>query len=268
MKIRQELSPVKRRFIGLLATGTALGLWLLLTMPLVPAEGGLLRPLIPATILPSPMQVLAALAYLHTEEGLVRSAIASFLRITVAFALAAAVAIPLGTLMGTYAPIRAMIEPFSNPLRYLPISAITGLFFLLFGFGEQMKVMFLFVGSVVYLLPMVAESIAAVEDVYLETAQTLGARPYQLIFRVLLPGAWPMIFESCRVIYGVGWTYVILAEVIDAKYGLGYLITISYKRGHIDWAYALVFVILLLGVGTNEIFRLIGRSLFTWKENA
>lgn len=268
MQIRRELSPVKRRFIGLLAAGTALGLWILLTLPLMPGEQGALRPLVPHTILPGPLEVVNALVYLHTQEGLVRSAFASFLRITVAFLLSAVVAIPLGTLMGTYAPIRAVIEPFSNPLRYLPISAITGLFFLLFGFGEQMKVMFLFVGSVVYLLPMVAESIAAVEDVYLETAQTLGARPWQVIFKVLLPGAFPMIFESCRVIYGVGWTYVILAEVINANYGLGYLITISYKRSHVDWAYALVFVILLLGVGTNEIFRQAGRMLFAWKESA
>jgi NitT/TauT family transport system permease protein len=269
MKIRQELTPASRRFIGLLASGIAIGLWLLLTLPLVPgSEGGAAQPLIPKTILPSPLQVVAALAYLHTEEGLVRSAVASFLRITAAFTLAALVAIPLGTLMGTYPPIRAWFEPFSNPLRYLPISAVTGLFFLLFGFGEQMKVMFLFVGSVVYLLPMVVESIAAVDDVFLETAYTLGAKPRDVIFKVLLPGAWPGIFESCRVIYGVGWTYVILAEVIDARYGLGYLITISYKRGHIDWAYALVFVILLLGVGTNELFRLIGRRLFAWREAA
>ena len=86
------------------------------------------------------------------------------------------------------------------------------------------------------------------DDIYLETAYTLGAKPWQAIMRVLVPAAWPGIFEACRVIYGVGWTYVILAELINAKYGLGYLITIAYKRGNIDQAYALVLVILLLGI--------------------
>jgi len=223
-------------------------------------------PLIPAQILPSPLAVLKAVAYLHTEEALVRSAAVSFFRVTVGFLLAALVAIPLGIFMGAYPPLRAALEPLSSPLRYLPISAVTGLFMLLFGIGETMKIMFLFVGSVVYLLPIVVESVAGVDQVYLDTAYTLGAKSRHIIRRVLVPGAWPGIIEACRVIYGIGWTYVILAELINAKYGLGYLITIAYRRGHIDWAYALVFIVLLLGVGTNEVFRQLQRRLFAWRE--
>jgi ABC-type nitrate/sulfonate/bicarbonate transport system permease component len=226
------------------------------------------RPIVPETILPSPVAVLLALAHLHTEEGLVRSAAMSFYRITVSFFFAALVAIPLGTLMGAYPPIRNAIEPFSGPLRYLPISAVTGLFILLFGIEERMKIAFLFTGTVVYLLPIVVECVQRVDDIYLETAYTLGARPWQIILHVLVPAAWPGIFEACRVIYGIGWTYVILAELINVDYGLGHLIEASYKRGHIDWAYALVLVILLLGVGTNELFVLTSRKLFAWREAA
>jgi len=224
------------------------------------------RPIIPAMILPSPVAVLRALAYLHTDQALVRSAAYSFYRVTAGFLLAALVAIPLGIIMGAYTPIRAMVEPVSTPLRYLPISAVTGIFMLLFGIGDLMKIMFLFIGSVVYLLPIVVESVARVEQVYLDTAYTLGARPGQAVRRVLIPAAWPGIIEACRVIYGVGWTYVILAELVNAEYGLGHLITIAYKRAHIDWAYALVFVVLLLGIATNEAFRQAQRRLFAWRE--
>ena len=224
------------------------------------------RPLIPAVILPSPWQVLSALAYLHSHEGLVRSALASFMRITISFLLAALVAIPLAVLMGSFAPVRAWFEPFTGPLRYLPISAVTGLFILLFGIEEEMKIAFLFVGSVVYLIPICVEAIQGVDEIYLETAYTLGAKPAQVVLRVLVPAAWPSIFEACRVIYGVGWTYVILAELINAKYGLGYLISVAYKRGNVDQAYALVLIILLLGVASNEVFRLSGKRLFVWRE--
>lgn len=224
------------------------------------------RPLVPASILPSPQKVLAALGYLHTEEALVRSAGMSFYRITVSFFFAALVAIPLGIMMGAYPPIRNAVEPFSGPLRYLPISAVTGLFILLFGIDEKMKIAFLFTGTIVYLLPIVVECIQNVEDIYLETAYTLGASPAQTILKVLVPAAWPGIFEACRVIYGIGWTYVILAEILNAEYGLGHLIQIAYKRGQIDQAYALVLVILLLGVASNEAFRLAGKRLFAWRE--
>jgi NitT/TauT family transport system permease protein len=296
MRLRQELSPTRRRLIGLVSSALVLALWFLVTTPLLPPEPqpaasdvGIVtdphdlyplreseavqaelqderRPLVPRTILPSPIAVVQALGYLHREEGLVRSAAMSFWRITLAFLLSAAVAIPLGILMGSFPVVRAWIEPFSGPLRYLPISAVTGLFILLFGIEERMKIAFLFLGSVVYLLPIVVEAIANVDEVYVETAATLGAKPWQIILRVLVPGAWPDIFEALRVIYGIGWTYVILAELINARYGLGYLINIAYKRAHLDWAYALVFVILLLGITTNEIFRQVGRRLFAWRE--
>lgn len=301
MKIRQELSPARRRLIGLLSIALAMALWVLLTSPLIPGlveaqqqqpllrEGlpeGLaadlgsrtdapgdgrplvrgLLPVIRPEILPAPLAVLGAIGRLHAEEGLVRSALWSFWRITLSFAIAALVAIPLGILMGAYPPIQAAVEPFSGPLRYLPISAVTGLFILLFGIEERMKIAFLFTGTVVYLLPIVVECIQNVEDVYLETAYTLGAKPWQAIMKVLVPAAWPGVFEACRVIYGIGWTYVILAEIINAEYGLGHLIQIAYKRGHVDQAYALVLVILLLGVASNEAFRLAGRRLFAWRQ--
>lgn len=265
MRIRQELPPAQRRLIGLVSAALFLLAWFSLTLPVLPgAEGP--HPLVPSTILPSPLQVLSAMAYLHREEALVRSAAASFLRISVAFLLTVCVAVPLGVLMGTYAPVRAWFEPFTNPLRYLPISAITGLFMLLFGFGESMKIAFLFVGSVVYLLPLVAEAIATVEDVYLETAYTLGAKPWQTVLRVLLPGAMPSIWEGCRVIYGVGWTYVILAEIVNSEYGLGHLIIAAQKRANYDQSYALVLIVLLLGVLTNELFRQVGRRMFAWRQ--
>ena len=301
LRIREPLPPRRRILINVVSVLAMLALWVLLTLPMLPADtppavqtsaidsgervneglasdvgpatdppatvadSGERRPIIPASILPSPMQVVAALGYLHREQALVRSAVVSFWRITAAFLLSALVAIPLGIVMGTYSPIKAAIEPLTGPLRYLPVSAVTGLFILVLGIEEEMKIAFLFLGIVVYLLPIVVESIENVDDVYLQTAYTLGASQWQSIRRVLLPAAWPSIWEACRVIYGIGWTYVILAELINARYGLGYLITLSYKRGHIDWAYALVIVVLLLGIATNYLFVLAARKMFVWR---
>jgi NitT/TauT family transport system permease protein len=231
-----------------------------------PSEQPTHRAIIPASILPSPQAVWRAVVYLHKEQGLVLSAWGSFKRISIAFLYAALVAIPLGIFMGTFPPVKAWFEPLTGPLRYLPISAVTGIFIVTFGVGESMKIAFLFLGTVVYLLPIVVECIETVDQVYLETAYTLGAKPWHAVLYVLLPAAWPGIFEACRVIYGIGWTYVILAELINVDYGLGYLIQLSYKRGNIDQAYAMVFIILLLGVGTNELFRLVGKRLFAWRE--
>jgi NitT/TauT family transport system permease protein len=220
---------------------------------------------VPTIIVPSPTDVLRALPVLHFQEALVRSAGWSFYRVTMGFVLAALVAIPLGILMGTFPPIRHFCAPVLDPLRFLPISALVPLTIVWFGIEETQKITFLFLGTVVYLLPLVVEAVEKVDDVYLQTATTLGATKWQMVRHVLIPGSLPAIGEALRVMNGIGWTYVILAEVINAHYGLGALITVAGKRSHVDQIFALVLVILVIGVVTDWIIRFVNERLFFWE---
>ena len=256
MNVRE---PVRNRTARLLALG---GVGVFLAAWCVLSYGGL----VPRIILPSPTDVVQAFPVLHFQEALVRSAGASFYRVMMGFLLSAAVAIPLGLLMGTYPPLKHFFAPILDPLRFLPISALVPLFIVWFGIDDMQKIMFLFVGTFVYLLPLVVEAVERVDEVYLQTAMTLGAKPGQLIFNVLVPGSLPAIGEALRVMNGVGWTYVILAEVINAPLGLGALINVAGKRGHVDQIFALVLVILLIGVITDFIIRTINKQLFAWAE--
>ena len=256
MQIRSVVRRATARKLALAGVATFLGLWSLLSY----------TGLVPGVILPSPTDVLKAFPVLHFEEALVRSAGASFYRVMMGFLLSAAVAIPLGVLMGTYPPIKHFFAPMLDPLRFLPISALVPLFIVWFGIDDMQKIIFLFVGTFVYLLPLVVEAVARVDEVYLQTAMTLGASQGQLIRHVLVPGSLPAIAEALRVMNGVGWTYVILAEVINAPLGLGALITVAGKRSHVDQIFALVLVILFIGVATDFIIRMINKRLFAWAE--
>jgi NitT/TauT family transport system permease protein len=256
MQIRAAVRTATARKLGLAGVALFFGLWCLLSY----------TGIVPDVILPSPTDVVKALPVLHFEEALVRSAGASFYRVMMGFLLSAAVAIPLGLFMGTYPPVKHFFAPILDPLRFLPISALVPLFIVWFGIEDMQKIMFLFVGTFVYLLPLVVEAVEQVDEVYLQTAMTLGARPRQLIFNVLVPGSLPAIGEALRVMNGVGWTYVILAEVINAPLGLGALINVAGKRGHVDQIFALVLVILLIGVITDFIIRTINQKLFAWAE--
>jgi NitT/TauT family transport system permease protein len=221
---------------------------------------------VPRIILPSPSDVLRAFPVLHFQEALVRSALASLYRVTMGFLLSAVVAIPLGLVMGTFPALKHFFSPVLDPLRFLPISALVPLFIVWFGIDDLQKIVFLFVGTFVYMLPLVVEAVENVEDVYLQTATTLGASRGQLIRHVLIPGSLPAIGEALRVMNGIGWTYVILAEVINAHYGLGALITVAGKRSHVDQIFALVLVILVIGVVTDQIIRFVNKRLFAWAE--
>ena len=256
MRIRAGVTRATARKLGLFGVALFLGLWCVLSY----------TGIVPDVILPSPTDVVKAFPVLHFEEALVRSAGASFYRVMMGFLLSAAVAIPLGLLMGTYPPLKHFFAPILDPLRFLPISALVPLFIVWFGIDEMQKVVFLFVGIVVYLLPLVVEAVENVDDVYLQTATTLGATKGQLIRHVLIPGSLPAIGEALRVMNGIGWTYVILAEVINARYGLGYLITAAGKRSNVDQIFALVAVILVIGVVTDWMIRMINKALFAWNE--
>jgi ABC-type nitrate/sulfonate/bicarbonate transport system permease component len=255
MEIREALTHKRARTLALVGVLTFLGLWCVLSY----------AGLVPAVILPSPTAVLQAFPVLHFEEALVRSAFWSLYRVTLGFLLAALVAIPLGILMGTFPPVKAFFSPILDPLRFLPISALVPLTIVWFGIDETQKVVFLFLGTVVYLLPLVVEAIEEVDEVYLHTATTLGATKWQLVRHVLVPGSLPALGEALRVMNGIGWTYVILAEVINAPYGLGALITVAAKRSHVDQIFALVVVILVIGILSDQVLRLLNKSFFTWK---
>jgi len=256
VEVRQPITRHRARVLALAGVITFFAVWCVLSYANI----------VPTVILPSPTEVLRAFPVLHFQEALVRSIGGSLYRVYMGFLLAAVVAIPLGLLMGTFPPVKAFFVPLLDPLRFLPISALVPLFIVWFGIDEMQKIVFLFVGIVVYLLPLVVEAVENVDDVYLQTATTLGATKGQLIRHVLIPGSLPAIGEALRVMNGIGWTYVILAEVINARYGLGYLITAAGKRSNVDQIFALVAVILVIGVVTDWMIRMINKALFAWNE--
>ena len=248
----------RRRLLGALALLLLLALWSALTY------GGLVT----RAVLPTPGDVLRAVPALHFDDSLVRSAFWSFWRITFAFVLTVLVAVPLGILAGICPPFKAFAWPVAEPLRYLPIAAVVPLTIYWFGIEEAQKIALLFIGTVVYFSPLVVEAVERVDRAYLETAATLGATRLQALRHVLVPIALPAIFEAGRVVYGIGWTYVILAEVINAEYGLGYIAQISAKRGQLDRIFAVVIVILLLGFLTDAFLALLSKLLFRWRREA
>jgi NitT/TauT family transport system permease protein len=242
-------------FVGLLLAG-----WWLLTR----GEGYEDRVLAPL-ILPAPIEVLQSFPRLHFEQGLVRSVATSFWRVTAGFTLAAIVAVPLGVYMATFAPVAAFFRPLALMGSYVPIVVFIPLTLAWFGLTEMQKVGFLFIGCFVALLPMVIKSIADVAPAYLDVAVTKGASEWQLVREVLFPVAKADIWDHLRGVYGVGWGWIILAEVVNAQQGLGYLISISERRGHTASIFAIIIVIVAIAVACDQMWRLTGRLLFPYR---
>jgi NitT/TauT family transport system permease protein len=254
--LREPLPRKVGLALGFVAPAVVLGAWCAITY----------TGWAPPDFLPSPTEVVRGTLQLFLQYDLTSAILISTKRIALAFLLASAVALPLGVLMGAFEPINRIFEPIVSPLRYMPISAFIPLLILWFGIYEQEKVAFLFLGVFVYLLPVVISAIRAIPDELVQTALTLGASRLQVIRTVLLPAALPEIFDSFRVMNAISWTYVILAEAVNAEGGLGYMVDLAYRHQKAPWSFAGLLVIGGIGLITDGLIRGISSMLFRWRE--
>ena len=254
--LRAPMSRAFRPWFALAAPTLLLGAWCALSY------GGVVSP----SFLPSPTEVVRGLLQLIFEKHLLEAVATSTRRISIAFGLAAGVALPLGILMGAFEPVNRFFDPVFAPARFMPISAFIPLLIVWFGIDEGEKIAFLFVGVFVYLLPVVVTAIRAVPQEYVDTALTLGASRWAVIRTVLIPAAMPEIFESFRVMNAIAWTYVILAEAINPGTSLGYLIQLAYSHSKPAWSFAGLFVIGGVGLLTDVLLRGVNAILFRWRE--
>jgi NitT/TauT family transport system permease protein len=189
----------------------------------------------------------------------------SLRRVVEGFALAVAVAFPLGVLMGAFTKVKAAFTPLTVFGAYLPIPTLVPLTLSLFGTGELQKVMFLALAFTIYLVPLFVAAVDSVDDTYLKTAYTLGASKTEAVSRVLLPISWPEIYQAMRMGFGVGWSYILLAEMVDVGRGLGGIIITSQRRGPREHIYLVLLIIVAVAFLTDKLWAALGRRLFPYR---
>jgi NitT/TauT family transport system permease protein len=253
---REPIPPGLYVGLGVASLALILVVWSVLTY------GGFITPL----FLPSPHRVLLAGIDQFARLGFTTDILMSTYRVLAGFLLAAALGVPLGLLMGTFKAVEALIEPLVGFIRYMPASAFIPLFILWLGIGDIEKIGVIFVGSFFQLILMVSVVAGSVPKELLETAYTLGAQRLQVIRRVLLPASLPGIVDTLRIIIGWAWTYIIVAELVAAESGIGYMIINAQRMLQTG---AIIFGILaigVLGIITDYGFKWLYRWLFPWAD--
>ena len=220
--------------------------------------------LVPTFFLPTPVAVVSRLTVMLGHDGYVLDVLASTGRVLGGFGLAAALAVPLGLLIGNIAVVRSLLDPLFGAARYLPATAFIPLLIIWLGIDEPQKIAVIFLGTFFPLVLMVADVSAAVSRDLVNSAYTLGASPGQVLLHVLLPGALPAIVGQLRITVGIAWTYVIVAEIVGAERGIGIAILQSQRFLLTDAVIAGILTVGLLGVATDMAFRIAHRRLFPY----
>ena len=246
--LRVSPAPLTRRLLGVGAVALTVLAWWMVTLGA--AEERVVSPV----ILPSPAEVWAGLPSLFRDRALLQSIAATLKRVLVGFGLAIIVGVPLGIAAGAWRAVAASAAPLALFGRNLPVAALIPLTILWFGIDETQKVMFIFIACVPFVYVDVQRAIAGVPDRYVETAETLGASPAQIVSKVLVPLALPDIYDGLRHLFGMAFGYIMLAELINAKHGLGYLLMTSQRRGMSEH---IILILIIIGLLAYAIDRLL-----------
>jgi NitT/TauT family transport system permease protein len=180
------------------------------------------------------------------------------------WALSAALALPLGLLIGSYRGVQALLEPLTDFIRYMPAVAFIPLVMLWFGIEESSKVAVIFIGTFFQMVLMVAEDVKRVPMSQIEAAQTMGATRRELLEQVILPSAKPALLDTLRVTMGWAWTYLVVAELVAANSGLGYSILKAQRYLQTDQIFAGIVLIGAIGLAMDQGFRWLHRRAFPW----
>lgn len=262
-KLRQPISTWLSIFLGLVSVAMILALWWYLTRGELSEDR-----IVNATTLPSPAETFSAFKDLWFERALTRNTWVTIRRVSIGFSLAAVVGIPIGVLAGCFAPLRALLAPVVIFGRNIPLAALIPLTFFMFGIGESQKVMFIFIACVAFIIADATNAILDVSQKYVDTAYTLGATRWQTIIKVLFPLAMPSIFNSLRLLFGLAFGYIMLAELIrfgDEAGGLGNLINVSQRRGLREHIYLIVLIIPVIALAIDRILYWCQRQLFPYR---
>ena len=189
----------------------------------------------------------------------------SFMRITVATCISGAIAYPVALLIYNSKIAKDILNPIISVMRYIPVTAFYPLLIMWFGIDETMKVVFLFIATFVYMMPSVILCLDEVNTDLIDTGLTIGMSKMQTIYKIQIPASLPSVLNSFIMMYGIGFTYIAVAETVNAKFGLGWIIQQSSSRGRTDMVFMAIIVIMVISVLFDFLAKKAVKKTFKWR---
>jgi NitT/TauT family transport system permease protein len=221
--------------------------------------------LVDSTFLPPFSEVARAWWELAVNGQLATNLQASLVRSLSGFALAVAIAVPLGLLIGWYRPVADLLSPLLEVFRNTAALALLPVFVLILGIGETSKISIVLYAC---LWPILLNTISAVRNVdptLLRLARSMNLSAPRLFQKVILPASVPVVFTGIRLAGAVSILVLVAAEMVGAKAGLGYLVNASQFNFAIPQMYAGIITISAVGVLFNQLLVALERRFTAWR---
>jgi NitT/TauT family transport system permease protein len=226
------------------------------------ARSGLWSPL----IFPSLARIANEFLWFFTRPDALAEAWISLYRALGGFALAAALGVPLGMLMGRSPRAGALLDPLFSGTYAVPKLALFPVFIFVFGIGSLSKVALVFLECLYPIVIVTSQGARGVDRVLLWSARNMGASAGAALRRVVVPAAAPFIFAGFRVALPIALIVVIITEMVSSADGLGYLVIYSLSSLKTDRMLAVVVVIAALGWLLDRGLVMLRNRLVYWEK--
>lgn len=220
------------------------------------------------SFIPTPSATLDAAVTMIATGRLQKALLESLSVFASGYLLAAAVAIPVGLLMGGFRLLGRTLEIYVNALTATPRVAFIPLLIVLLGLDAEAKITIIFLGAVMPILINTYAGVAISDPELIEMARSAGATRFQIFRSIMLPSALPFILAGLRLGAAIGLISTVVAELYTAVNGLGGLLSVYGNTFQMAPYFVVVLTLGLIGVAVTQIVRLAETRLSRWRYDA
>lgn len=215
--------------------------------------------------IPPPTRVVRAAYRLIADGSLVDHMSTSLLRVGYGLAFGIALGLGLALITGLSRVGENFFDANMEVLNAIPNFALVPLLIVWFGIGEVPKITLITIAVAVSIYINTFSAIRSVDAGLVEAARSFGAGRAELIYRVIIPGSLPGFLVGLRLGLTASWLALIFAETINAKKGLGRMMTDAREYFQVDVVFVLIAVYAALGLLSILIVRFLETRLLTWR---
>jgi sulfonate transport system permease protein len=217
-------------------------------------------------LVPPPSKLFATIVELARSGELARHIMATLTRVVAGFGLGVISGTVLGAVSGYWGLARRLLDPTVQALRAIPSLAWVPLFILWLGIFETSKIVLIGVGVFFPIYLGVMGAILSVDRKIVEVGRTFRLSGPAMIRRILLPAVLPAYVIALRVGLGLGWMFVVAAELMGASEGLGYLLLDGQQLGKPAQILAAIVIFAVLGKATDWLIEIGAAPLLRWQD--
>lgn len=223
--------------------------------------------LVEAHILPSPMVIIEQIIGMAADGTLWDHLGITVFRVFAGFLIGAAAALVIGSVVGYFNLFEKIMDPLIQAFRSIPGLAWVPLFILWLGIGESSKVLLIAVGVFFPVYLNIVSGIQGVDRKLIEVGKIYKFTSYQTLRKIILPASLPSFIVGIRSGLGLGWMFVVAAELMGASQGIGYLLVLGQNTYSPELVIASIVLFAVLGKLTDSLLKLVEKKSLSWQDS-